>query len=193
MPAKGKSFPKSERLCSRKAIDALFVGGNRTLSAFPLRVVYQEYRLEAPASQSSTSDLSPSGASQSGAPAIIRSNASRSESVAQPVTQVLISVSKRHFKHAVDRNRAKRQIREAWRLYRDILFNPKQNTVSPNPSSVSTISSSSVSSAEVPVASSTSHSGIYHLAFIWLSDNPLPTELVRRKMRNLLFRISQRS
>ena len=29
--------------------------------------------------------------------------------------QVLVSVSKRHFKHAVDRNRVKRQIREAYR------------------------------------------------------------------------------
>ena len=35
--------------------------------------------------------------------------------------QVLISVSKRHFKHAVDRNRVKRQLREAWRLNRDII------------------------------------------------------------------------
>ena len=32
----------------------------------------------------------------------------------EPV-QVLVSVSKRHFKHAVDRNRVKRQLREAYR------------------------------------------------------------------------------
>lgn len=31
-------------------------------------------------------------------------------------TQVLVSVSKRRFKHAVDRNRIKRHIREAYRL-----------------------------------------------------------------------------
>lgn len=31
-------------------------------------------------------------------------------------TQLVISVSKRHFKRAVDRNRLKRQIREAYRL-----------------------------------------------------------------------------
>ena len=43
---------------------------------------------------------------------------SNSESV--PV-KVLISVSKRHFKHAVDRNRAKRQIREAYRLHKQVL------------------------------------------------------------------------
>lgn len=36
-------------------------------------------------------------------------------------TQVLISVSKRHFKHAVDRNRVKRQIREAYRLNKQLL------------------------------------------------------------------------
>ena len=35
--------------------------------------------------------------------------------------QVLVSVSKRHFKHAVDRNRVKRQIREAYRHHKQIL------------------------------------------------------------------------
>jgi len=31
---------KEERLCSRKAMDALFQGGNPSISAYPLRVVY---------------------------------------------------------------------------------------------------------------------------------------------------------
>ena len=44
---------------------------------------------------------------------------SNSESV--PV-KVLISVSKRHFKHAVDRNRVKRQLREAYRLNKHLLL-----------------------------------------------------------------------
>lgn len=35
--------------------------------------------------------------------------------------QVLFSVSKRHFKHAVDRNRIKRQMREAYRLHKALL------------------------------------------------------------------------
>lgn len=34
---------------------------------------------------------------------------------------ILISVSKRHFKHAVKRNKIKRQIREAYRLNKNIL------------------------------------------------------------------------
>lgn len=120
MNPQGNTFPKSERLCSRKAIEALFAGGNRAFSAFPLRVVYK------------VTD--------------------------EPCTQVLVSVSKRHFKHATDRNRAKRQIREAWRLNRDIL--------SPQPPAL-------------------------HLAFVWLSDEPQPSELVQRKMKNLLHRIAE--
>lgn len=36
-------------------------------------------------------------------------------------TQVLFSVSKRHFKHAVDRNRIKRQLREAYRHNKALL------------------------------------------------------------------------
>ena len=35
-------------------------------------------------------------------------------------TQVVISVSKRYYKHATDRNRLKRQIREAYRLNKHI-------------------------------------------------------------------------
>lgn len=33
----------------------------------------------------------------------------------QPPASILVSVPKRHFKHAVDRNRVKRQLREAFR------------------------------------------------------------------------------
>ncbi|MDO5446268.1 MAG: ribonuclease P protein component [Prevotellaceae bacterium] len=37
--------------------------------------------------------------------------------------KILISVPKRHFKHAVDRNRIKRQVREAYRKNKNILAN----------------------------------------------------------------------
>ena len=40
--------------------------------------------------------------------------------------QVLVSVSKRHFKHAADRNRVKRQIREAYRHHKQILTDKVQ-------------------------------------------------------------------
>lgn len=116
------AFPKSERLCSKKNIEALFEGHGRSLSAFPLRGVF-----------------SPTENAEA--------------------TQVLVSVSKRHFKHAVDRNRIKRQIREAWRLNRDIL-------ISPTP---------------------------LHIAFIWLSDEHFSSEIVHRKMRNLLHRMTEAS
>ncbi|MCD8318332.1 MAG: ribonuclease P protein component [Paraprevotella sp.] len=34
------SFHKSERVCSRRIIEALFAGGNKSMSAFPLRAVF---------------------------------------------------------------------------------------------------------------------------------------------------------
>ena len=141
MNPQGNIFPKSERLCSRKAIEALFAGGNRAFSAFPLRVVYK------------VTD--------------------------EPRTQVLISVSKRHFKHAVDRNRAKRQIREAWRLNRDIII-PHPSTLIPHPSSLIP-----QPSPLIPPPPS------LQLAFIWLADEPQPSDLVQRKMKNLLHRIAE--
>lgn len=73
---------------------------------------------------------------------------------AGPVVKVLVSVSKRHFKHAVDRNRAKRQMREAYRLNKQILSTPEGLAL--------------------------------HVAFIWLSDMPLPSEQVHKKMKALL-------
>ena len=35
--------------------------------------------------------------------------------------QMLVSVPKKHFHHAVDRNHVKRQVREAWRLHKQLL------------------------------------------------------------------------
>ena len=76
----------------------------------------------------------------------------------QEGVRVMVSVSKRYFKRAVKRNRIKRQMREAYRLQKEIL-QPQD--------------------------------GGLDIAFLWLSDEMLPTEVVFRKMRNLLQRISE--
>ena len=75
---------KEERLCSRKAIDELFGGGHKSVTAYPIRAVYMP---------------------------------SQEEGV-----RVMVSVSKRHFKRAVKRNRIKRQLREAYRLQKELLL-----------------------------------------------------------------------
>ena len=35
-----KTLPKSERLCSQKALDELFGSGNKSVSAYPIRAVF---------------------------------------------------------------------------------------------------------------------------------------------------------
>ena len=179
-----RAFPKSERLCSRKAIEALFAGGNRAFSAFPLRVVYRIIP------QESTPSLS-SAPTKGSTPSLSSAPTKESTPSVSPVLsqvpspslspQVLISVSKRHFKHAVDRNRAKRQIREAWRLNRDIL----------SPSSGSVSDGLSVGTPPPAIDSNTLQPLALHIAFIWLADTPQPSDLVHRKMRNLLHRITE--
>lgn len=71
--------------------------------------------------------------------------------------QILVSVSKRHFKHAVSRNRVKRQVREAYRKNKSIL---------------------------------TSEKGVY-IAFLWLSKEIFPSQIVEEKVQNLLLRIQE--
>jgi len=75
-----QSFPKIEKLKSKKIIDALFQEGHSKVF-FPLRIVWLETQLP--------------------------------ESV--PV-QCGVSVSKKNFPNATDRNRIKRQLRETYRL-----------------------------------------------------------------------------
>ena len=75
--------------------------------------------------------------------------------------QVLVSVSKRHFRHAVDRNRAKRQLREAWRHHKETL--------------------ASMMPADKCLA----------VAFLWLSDSPQPSAVVERRVCGLVQRIAK--
>ncbi len=91
------TFTRQERLKSRKTIARLFKEGN-SFVAYPLRVVWLELEREG---------------------AIEGERVRKEESVEEDfTTQVAISVSKRTFKNAVDRNRLKRRIREAYRLHK---------------------------------------------------------------------------
>ena len=138
---------RQERIKSRKLVDMLFSGGNSlSLAAYPLRVVWKAPLSSPPLGGSpETQEASPNGGRLEGA-------------------QILVSVSKRHFKQAVKRNRVKRQIREAYRLNKDILA---PSTLHLPPSSL-------------------------FLAFIWQSDEILPTAVVEERMKNLLTRLSEK-
>ena len=76
--------------------------------------------------------------------------------------QLLISVPKKRFKHAVDRNRVKRQVREAFRQYKALLY------------------------AVVPEAK------CLLLAFIWLADDHRPSKEVEGRVVTLLHRIGEK-
>lgn len=78
--------------------------------------------------------------------------------------QVLVSVSKRHFKRAVKRNRVKRQIREAYRMNKQPLIEVMQ----PTPDRA------------------------LALAFLWQADELYGSQAVDKAMKSLLVRLRER-
>ena len=79
----------------------------------------------------------------------------------QAVTQVLISVPKKRFKHAVDRNRVKRQVRESFRRHKETIYEHL------------------IADRQLLVA------------FIWLSDRHYVSAEVERRVSKLLQKIAQ--
>lgn len=122
------TLSKEERICSKKLINELFTGNGRSMTAFPLRVVFMKRTI--------VDD--------------------------QPRAAMLVSVPKRYFKHAVDRNRVKRQVREAFRRNKSIIT---QNLTD-------------------------DHEAVA-MAFVWLSDEKFPSSEVENRMVRLLTRISE--
>ena len=76
--------------------------------------------------------------------------------------QILISVPKKRFKHAVDRNRVKRQVRESYRLNKQIIC----DVIPENKQML--------------------------IAFIWLSDKHYPTNEVQKRVVTLLQKIARK-
>lgn len=89
-----------------------------------------------------------------------------SESKPTPPIKVLVSVAKKRLHHAVDRNRAKRQIREAYRLQHQSLTNT--------------------------VLSLHTNDKALRIAFIWLSDTPQPSSVVSASICKILTNIEKK-
>lgn len=122
------TLSKEERICSKKLINELFTGNGRSMTTFPLRVVFMKRTI--------VDD--------------------------QPRAAMLVSVPKRYFKHAVDRNRVKRQVREAFRRNKSIIT---QNLTD-------------------------DHDAVA-MAFVWLTNEKYPSSEVENRMVRLLTRISE--
>ena len=86
------SYPKNEKLKSRKTIDLLFTEG-KSVSKYPLRLVYTPLK------------------------------------ESDEKLKFGVSVSKKHFKKAVDRNYFKRLLRECYRLNKNLIIDKIEQPV----------------------------------------------------------------
>jgi ribonuclease P protein component len=93
-------FPKSERLHSKKIIDSLFNPANKSLGGNVFLYPFKIFWLKIAPIENNPSDLLP---------------------------QIIVSIPKKNFKKAVERNRLRRQIKEIYRLNRLEIFS-KQTT-----------------------------------------------------------------
>lgn len=134
------TFRKRERMVSQRLIDDLFVGGN---------------------SRSPISDQTDASHSIAAFPLRVVYKLRARDRHEAPL-QMLVSVPKKHFHHAVDRNRVKRQVREAWRLHKQQL--------------VETIATDKQ----------------LLIAFIWQSDSMLSTQKVETRVANLVKRLQEK-
>lgn len=122
-------FSKRERISSLKEIESLFERGHSSsVQCMPLRAVWQ-----------------------------ICSSLHTALPATEPAIKVMMSVAKKRLRHAVDRNRAKRQMREAYRLHHQQL-------------------TEAVAARGLQL----------HVAFVWQSEGVESTERVFEAMRCVL-------
>ncbi len=86
----------------------------------------------------------------------------------QGVMRMLVSVAKKRLRHATDRNRAKRQVREAYRLNRNHL---RQHLVT---------------------LAGDQHRPALRIAFVWLATEPQTSDDVTKAMRRILSTIEHK-
>ena len=87
-----------------------------------------------------------------------------SQEVGEPQVKMMVSVSKRHFKRAIKRNRIKRQLREAFRRNKSILT--EKMALHPDKGMA--------------------------VAFLWINGRLLESVQVEKKMCDVLNRIKER-